>query len=538
MPDGPVRADVPVGLLPDGGGVRVDWRAAMSLVGTVVKYLSVPLVVPLVVGLAYGVDAPTFAVSAAAALLLGVALERLDPDPDLGAREGFLMVGATWLFVSVVGAVPYLVAAHGVPILVEPTAPGSTLGHPVNALFESMSGFTTTGATVMGDISFDTHSHAMLLWRQLTQWLGGMGIVVLAVAILPELSVGGAQLMDAEAPGVGIEKLTPRIAETARVLWAAYFVFTLAEFLLLYGLHLAGLAPNMGLYNAVAHPLTTMPTGGFSPEAGSIAAFNAAVQWAVIPFMVFAGTNFALFWHVSNRDPGKLTRDPEFRAYAGIIAALAGVLAALLFTGVAPPLELGGETLGNVENSLRQAAFQVVSIVTTTGYATSDFAQWGEAGKYLLLFAMFVGGSGGSTGGAIKIIRWVIIVKAVRRELFTTTHPDAVKPIRLGGNVIDERAIRGVFGFTLLYIVLFFVATFLVSVDVAGTGYEINALEAMSSVAATLGNVGPGFGSLGPFGSYLGFPPLSKLLMVFLMWVGRLEIIPVLVLLTAAYWRS
>jgi trk system potassium uptake protein TrkH len=510
----------------------------MSLVGTVVKYLSVPLVVPLVVGLAYGVDAPTFAVSAAAALLLGVALERLDPDPDLGAREGFLMVGATWLFVSVVGAVPYLVAAHGVPILVEPTAPGSTLGHPVNALFESMSGFTTTGATVMGDISFDTHSHAMLLWRQLTQWLGGMGIVVLAVAILPELSVGGAQLMDAEAPGVGIEKLTPRIAETARVLWAAYFVFTLAEFLLLYGLHLAGLAPNMGLYNAVAHPLTTMPTGGFSPEAGSIAAFNAAVQWAVIPFMVFAGTNFALFWHVSNRDPGKLTRDPEFRAYAGIIAALAGVLAALLFTGVAPPLELGGETLGNVENSLRQAAFQVVSIVTTTGYATSDFAQWGEAGKYLLLFAMFVGGSGGSTGGAIKIIRWVIIVKAVRRELFTTTHPDAVKPIRLGGNVIDERAIRGVFGFTLLYIVLFFVATFLVSVDVAGTGYEINALEAMSSVAATLGNVGPGFGSLGPFGSYLGFPPLSKLLMVFLMWVGRLEIIPVLVLLTAAYWRS
>ncbi len=527
-----------LGRLPDGGGVRVEWRTATSLVGTVIKYLSIPLLVPLVVGLAYGRDAPTFAVSAAAAFLLGAGLERLDPDPDLGAREGFLMVGATWLLVSVVGALPYLVAAHGVPGLLAPTSPASTLGNPINALFESMSGFTTTGATVMGDISFETHSHAILIWRQLTQWLGGMGIVVLAVAILPELSVGGAQLMDAEAPGVGIEKLTPRIAETARVLWVAYFVFTVAEFCLLYGLHLAGLAPNMGLYNAVAHPLTTMPTGGFSPEAGSIAAFNAAVQWAIIPFMVFAGTNFALFWHLSNRNPRKLTGDPEFRAYVGIMAALTGVLAALLFTGIAPTLEYGGTTLGELENSLRQAAFQVVSIVTTTGYATSDFAQWGESGKYLLLFAMFVGGSGGSTGGAIKIVRWVIVVKAIRRELFTTTHPSAVQPIRLGGNVIDERAIRGVYGFTVLYVVLFFVATFLVSVDVAGAGYEVNALEAMSSVAATLGNVGPGFGSLGPFGSYLQFPPLSKLLMVFLMWAGRLEILPVFVLLTGAYWRS
>ena len=550
MPDPPVGSDVPVGplpelpdvlaagVLPDGGRIRVDWRAATSLVGTVIKYLSVPLLVPLFVGLVYGRDAVTFAVSAAAVFLLGVALERLDPDPDLGAREAFLMVGATWLLVSVVGAIPYLLAAHGLPMLLEPTAPGSTLGNPVNALFESMSGFTTTGATVIGDLSFETHSHAILLWRQLTQWLGGMGIVVLAVAILPQLSVGGAQLMDAEAPGVGIEKLTPRIAETARVLWVAYFLFTLAEFLLLYGLHLAGLAPEMGLYNAIAHPLTTMPTGGFSPEAGSIAAFNAAVQWAVIPFMVFAGTNFALFWHVSTRDPGTMARDPEFRVYLGVMAALTGVLAALLFTGIAPALEYGGITLGELENSLRQAAFQVVSIVTTTGYATSDFAQWGQVGKYLLLFAMFLGGSGGSTGGGIKIIRWMIVLKAVRRELFTTAHPEAVRPIRLGGNVIDERAIRGVFAFTLLYIALFFLATFLISVDVGGTGYEINTLEAMSSVAATLGNVGPGFGSLGPFGSYLGFPAFSKLLMVFLMWVGRLEIIPVLVLLTAAYWRS
>ena len=527
-------------LLPDGGRpLRVDWRASMSLVGTVLKYLSVPLLVPLGVALYYGEGVPVFLVSIGVTFLVGFGFERLDRDPDIGAREGFLMVAATWLFVSLMGAVPYLLAAYGVPMVFEPTSPTSTLANPVNALFESMSGFTTTGATVLGDISFDTHSRAIMLWRQLSQWLGGMGIVVLAVAILPQLSVGGAQLMDAEAPGVGIEKLTPRIAETARVLWIAYFLFTLAEIVLLYALHRVGLAPNMDLYNAVAHGLTTLPTGGFSPEADSIAAFSAAVQWVVIPFMVVAGTNFALFWHVINREPDHLTGDSEFRGYLGIMAVLTAILAGLLFTGTAPSLgDLGGTTLGQFENSLRQSAFQVVSIVTTTGYATSDFAEWSEAGKYLLLFAMFIGGSGGSTGGGIKIIRWMIILKALRRELFTTSHPEAVRPIRLGGNVVDERAVRGVFSFTLLYIVLFFLATFLISVDVARIGYTINTLEAMSSVAATLGNVGPGFGSLGPFGSYLEFPATSKLLMVFLMWIGRLEIIPVLVLLTAGYWRS
>jgi trk system potassium uptake protein TrkH len=294
----------------------------------------------------------------------------------------------------------------------------------------------------------------------------------------------------------------------------------------------------MGLYNAVAHALTTMPTGGFSPEAESVAHFSAAVQWVVIPFMMAAGTNFALFWHLINRDADVIAGDREFRGYLGIVGVLTALLAGLLFFGGAPALELGGVTAGQVENSLRQATFQVVAFVTTTGYATSNFAQWSEATKYLLFFAMFIGGSGGSTGGGIKIIRWIIVLKTVRRELFTTTHPEAVTPVRLGGEVIDESAIRGVLGFTLLYFVLFFVATFLISVDVARVGYDVNALEAMSAAASTIGNVGPGFGTLGPFGSYLEFPVPSKLLMVFLMWVGRLEIIPVFVLLTSGYWRS
>ena len=512
--------------------LRVDWRASLGLVGTVVKYLSATLLVPLVVALSYGADVPTFAAAFAITVGIGVALEHVDPDPDLGAREGFLMVALTWLTVALVGTMPYLLAGF--------FGGESTLAHPVNALFESMSGFTTTGATVMGDISLDRHSHALLLWRQLTQWLGGMGIVVLAVAILPELSVGGAQLMDAEAPGPGIEKLTPRIAETARVLWLAYLGFTLVEMGLLYGLHLAGLAPNMDFFNAVSHPLTTMPTGGFSPEARSIEAFSAAVQWVVIPFMIAAGTNFALFWHALNGEPERLVRDTEFRSYTGIIGVLTAVVAGLLFvgTGIGSDPAAVPSIVGEFEDAARHATFQVVSIVTTTGYASMDFNAWSAPAKYLLLFAMFIGGSAGSTGGAIKIVRWVVVLKSLRRELFTTVHPAAVSPVRLGGRVVGERAIRGIYAFTLLYLVFFSVATILIVVDTWRIGYEVTAFEAMSAVAATLGNVGPAFGTAGPMNSYLQFPRTSKLLMTFLMWLGRLEILPVLVLLTPAYWRT
>jgi trk system potassium uptake protein TrkH len=516
---------------PQRSHVLVDWRAALSLVGTVLKYLAVPLSVPLVVAVAYGTDVLPFVVTVALTVLLGVGLERLAPEADIGPREGFLMVGVTWLAVALVGTVPYVLAGLGST---------STLANPVNALFESMSGFTTTGATVMGEIGVEHHSHALLLWRQMTQWLGGMGIVVLAVAILPELSVGGAQLMDAEAPGPGIEKLTPRIAETARALWLAYLGFTVLEFCLLYGLHLAGLAPNMDLYNAVTHPLTTMPTGGFSPQARSIEAFSATVQWVVIPFMVAAGTNFALFWRALQGDPDELTDDPEFRFYAGILGTVTAVVAGLLFTGAglsAVP-DVVGPLGGALEPSLRHAAFQAVSIATTTGYASMDFNTWSPAASAVLFVAMFVGGSAGSTGGAIKIVRWLVILKSLRRELFTTVHPEAVEPVRLGGRALDERAIRGIYAFTMLYLVLFAVSVVVVFLDVSRAGYALEAIEAMSAVAATLGNVGPGFGAVGPMNNYLGFPPTSKLYMVFLMWAGRLEILPVFVLLTGAYWRS
>mgnify|MGYP006276514379 CR=1 FL=1 len=507
--------------------VRVDWRASTSLVGTVVKWLAVAMAFPLALAVFYGEGVTTFVASMALAVGVGWGLEQLDDDPDLGAREGFLMVALTWLAVSIIGATPYVIAGEG------------TVAHPVNALFESMSGFTTTGATVMASIGFENHSRALMMWRQQTQWLGGMGIVVLAVAILPELSVGGAQLMDAEAPGPGITKLTPRIAETARALWRAYLGITALEMSLLFGLHLVGLAPNMTLYQSVAHGFTTMATGGFSPAARSIEFFSAAVQWLIIPFMVAAGTNFALFWHALNGEAEMFAEDNEFRFYVGVLAVFSALAAVLLFTGAGmaetPSI---GPISGDVEESVRHAVFQVVSLVTTTGYASMDFNTWSQPAQYVLFVALFVGGSAGSTGGAVKIVRWLVILKSIKRELFTTVHPEAVRPVRLGGRSLDERAVRGIYAFTLLYLLIFFVAGVVVYFDAARTGLDLVALDAMSAVAATLGNVGPGFGIVGPMNNYIPFPATSKLFMVFLMWIGRLEILPVLVLLTPAYWRS
>jgi len=511
--------------------VRVDWRASVALVGTVVKWLSVPMVFPLALAVYYGRGLGIFVASMVLTFAIGWLLERADTDPDIGTREGFLMVALTWLAVSVVGALPYLVEGHGIPFVLPAAAPGSTLANPVNALFETMSGFTTTGATVMGDISFDTHSRALMMWRQETQWLGGMGIVVLAIAILPKLSVGGAQLMDAEAPGPGIEKLTPRIAETARALWGLYIGLTALEILLLYGAHLAGYADGMTPYNAVAHGFTTMPTGGFSPEARSIEAFSALAQWIIVPFMVAAGANFALFWHLWNRDFETVREDAELKAYVGAIAVLSAIVAGVLYTS--PDLAV----YGAIEPAVRHAAFQVTSIVTTTGYASLDFNAWGQAGKFVLLFAMFIGGSAGSTGGSIKVVRWLVILKSLRRELFTTVHPDAVKPVRLAGRVVDERALRGIYVFTLLYLVLFALGTLVVTL-VGVPDQSLTAFEATSAVASTIGNVGPGFGIVGPMNNYLPFPDPVKLLMVFFMWVGRLEILPVLVLLTPTYWQD
>jgi trk system potassium uptake protein TrkH len=525
--------------------IRVNWRQSVALTGTVVKYLAVTMLLPLGVSLLYGEDTLAFLVSIAVVAAIGVTLERAESDVDLGPREAILFVSLAWGTVAVVGTIPYLVAGFGTESTVGlSTGSATAVANSVtNALFESMSGFTTTGSTVLGEISFDRHSHALLMWRQLTQWLGGMGIIVLMIAILPEIAVNGAQLIESEAPGPELQKLTPRIVETARLLWLFYLAFTVLYVCLLYGLSLTGplfgleLAPDMDLYNAVAHGFTTLPTGGFSPQADSIAAFSPAVQWVVIPFMIVAGTNFALFYFFLRREYVSLFKDREFQAYIGAILGLAVILWGLLFTGSAPTLELGGQTQGVIENSLRQAAFQIGSVMNSTGYATSNFAEWETPAQMVLLFAMFVGGSAGSTGGGVKVVRWLIVLKATRRTLFSSVQPNVVRPIRLGGQVIDEGAIKAIFGFTFLYLFVFGVASVVIALDASRVGLGLTPLEATSASLATIGNIGPGFGLLGPFGSFLDFPWTSKLLMTFLMWLGRLEVIPVLVLFTGAFWN-
>ncbi|KYH27696.1 potassium transporter [Halalkalicoccus paucihalophilus] len=501
----------------------VDWRASVSLVGTICKWLSVPLSFPLLIALYYGDPLAPFLGFIAVAVALGTGLGRLETNPDIGAREAFLLVTLGWVTVAIVGAVPYVIAGNG------------TIAHPINALFESMSGFTTTGATVLADISFETHSRSVLMWRQLTQWIGGMGIIVLGVAILSQLSVGGIQLMEAEAPGPSVQKLTPTIARTARILWGIYLTVTVGYVGLLYGLHLVGLAPNMDLYNAIAHGFTTLSTGGFSPEARSIEAFSPAVQWLVIPFMVVAGTNFALVWQASQSGLRPFRESTEFRTYLGVIAGFGGLITVLLVTGAG--VDTAELLIEDGDDAVRHALFQIVSILTTTGFASLDFNFWTPSAQFLLFVGMFIGGMSGSTAGGVKIIRWIVIIKSARRELFTAVHPEAVRPVRIGGQVIDERAIRGIYAYTLLYVVLFFAGTLFVLEDAVRVGIDIRSFEAMSATAATLGNIGPGFGTAGPMATYETFPDSTKLVMVLLMWIGRLEILPVLAVFTPAFWR-
>ncbi|MDY6777996.1 MAG: TrkH family potassium uptake protein [Candidatus Nanohaloarchaea archaeon] len=519
--------------------LKVNWNESVAAVGTVFKYIAVTMVIPLVVGLIYGGDVVAFLISMAVTTAIGIGLEQLSDGSDMGLEEALLFVTLAWVGVSVIGAVPYLIAGAGTQSTVglSLASPSKAAVSIVNAMFESTSGFTTTGATVLGDISFKRHSHALLMYRQLTQWLGGMGIIVLMVAILPELAVNGAQLIDAEAPGPELNKLTPKIAETARILWLVYAGLTALYIGLLYLLHIVGLAPNMTLYSAIAHAFTTLPTGGFSPQAGSIAAFSPAVQWLVIPFMVVAGTNFALFYFLLKGRFMEVFQNREFQGYIGAIVIVTLLLWGLLFNGAAPALARGGVTAGAIENSLRQALFQTVSLLNSTGYATSNFVQWNKWVQILLLGAMFIGGSAGSTGGGIKVIRWLILFKAARRQLSTIIHPDIVEPVQLGGNVIDEDVVTGVFVFTFLYMIIFGISTVLIALNAGRVGLDLTALEAASASIATLGNIGPGFGLLGPFGSYLPFPPTAKLHMIVLMLLGRLEVVPVLVLFTRSFWK-
>ena len=493
----------------------VDVGAALSLVGTLTKYLSLSCLAPAALAVGYSEPFWPFLAAGGIAGATGWALERIQGSGEqAGLREGFLVVSLTWLFAAAYGALPYVFAQE------------STLGNGVNALFESMSAFTTTGSSVVPDPA--ELSRSLLMWRQLSVWLGGMGIIVLFLAVLPRLRVGGRQLLETEAPGPEIEPLSTTMRETARRFILLYVAITAAGVLVLASFGWTKADEAMSFYDAVAHSFATVATAGFSTEATSLAAFGVASQWAVIAFMIVAGTNFALLFRTFVR--GQLLaapRDDEFRLYSAVVILGSTVLV----------VEVLAEGIAGGEAAIRQGVFNAVSTMTTTGFANADFNAWTSLTAVALVGLMFMSASAGSTSGGIKLARHLLIGRMLRRELAQTVHPELVTPVRLNGHPVDERTLRAVIVFVLLYVGVFAVGALGIVVESARANVEVSPFEAIAAAATTLANVGPAFGFAGPFGSFEPFSDLSKVIMIALMWLGRLEIIPIAVLLTRSYWR-
>lgn len=419
---------------------------------------------------------------------------------DLGIKEAFAVVSLSWVLASVIGGLPYLFNG---------TVPTFT-----DAFFEAMSGFTTTGASVLSDI--ESNPRGILFWRDLTHWLGGMGIIVLSLAILPFLGVGGMQLYKAEVPGPIPEKLTPRVQQTALLLWGVYVILSAMEtgFLMLGG---------MDLFESLTHTFGTMATGGFSPLNSSVGQYNSPYfDWVIIIFMFLAGANFALHYFVLRGQFRAWWRDEEFRFYSWVILfSIVTVTIFLAFSG----------TYDNIMDSIRYAAFQVVSITTTTGYVTADYEQWPFYAQYLLLALMFIGGCAGSTGGGIKNLRIMVLIRHVKTELYRLLHPRSVVQVKVGGNVVGKEVIGSVTAFFILYIGLFAIFTLVM----AGLGLDV--ISALASVAATLGNIGPGLGIVGPVKNYATVPLFGKWVLSLCMLLGRLEIYTVIMLMVPGTWR-
>jgi len=377
-----------------------------------------------------------------------------------------------------------------------------------------MSGFTTTGATVLAAI--ESQPHGILLWRSLTQWLGGMGIITLFVALFPMLGIGAAHLVEAEMPGPQAENLTARFRDTAKALWLLYLGFSGLEFILLW-------LARMPVFDALAVTFSTMPTGGFTPTNLSIGAYNSPlIEGIVILFMVIAGVNFGLYYFLLwKRQPGRLLRNSEFRFY---IALLIG---ACLFIA----LNLTNSIGLSIGEAFRYSSFQVVSTMTTTGFVTANFDAWPAFAKSTLLILMIIGASAGSTGGALKVIRLLVLSKYAYRRILLFFNPRAVIPLKVGGNALSERVVSGIIGMSILYFTILIIGSLVMSI------LGIDHVTALSSVAATLGNVGPGLGLVGPMANYLWIPPLGKVVLIICMLVGRLELFTVLVLLTPSFWK-
>lgn len=441
-----------------------------------------------------------FAYSAAISLLVGAGLWATTRGPiDLSRRDGVGIVVFGWLITVTLGALPFLLCG--------------TIPNPVDALFESVSGFTTTGASVMRDV--ESAPRGILLWRAITHLIGGMGILVLCVAIIPYLGVGGMQIYRAEMAGPSKDRLTPRIASTAKLLWGVYMLMNVAQI---------GLLRFFGMtwFDAVCHAFATTATGGFSTRNTSIAAYDSAAIEAVLTvFMFLGGANFALHLRALRGEVTSYIKDPEFRLYAIFIT-----LAALVITADIA-LRGGGGVLG----TLRDAVFTVVSIITTTGFSTADFNEWPALSKLVLLLLMLVGGCAGSTAGGMKNMRVLVLFKQTVKEIRLFMQPQAVYQVKIGKRLVESSIVSTITGFFFIFIATFVLAS-------AFLAFETRDLEvAVSAVAATLGNVGPGFGAVGPLSNYADVSLSAKSVLIFCMLLGRLELYTLLVLVMPSFWR-
>ena len=482
----------------------MHWRHVFKVVGVLTITLAFTMVIPLLVGLFYrDMSVRPFLQAIAATLAGGVALYltgRTDRSEFVSQREGMAIVALGWTVAGFFGALPFYFEGE-FPTLVD-------------AVFESVSGFTTTGASVLTDI--EAVSKGLLLWRSLIQWLGGMGIIVLGIAILPFLGIGGMQLYKAEVPTPVPDKLQPRIRDTAMILWKVYALITVLQVVALW-------AGGMSFYDAVNHALTTLPTGGFSTKNASVAQFDSLYFDLVISFfMLLAGINFSLHYQMLRGKPLAFWRDSECRFFLGAVLVLTLIVS----------FDIWRTVYASLGEALRYGLFQVLSILTTTGYATADYEQWPAMSQLILLQCMFLGASAGSTGGGMKCLRIMLCFKFCYKELFSLIHPRAVSHVKIAGKAVPDDVLRSVLGFLALYMGLFG----LCSVLLAGLGVDFT--TAFGAVAATLGNIGPGFGMVGPVENYAQIPYAGKWLLIWCMLLGRLEIYTVVILLVPEFYRK
>jgi len=480
----------------------INFRAVINILSALLVFLAITLTIPAAIAYFYNEgDFQAFVISFSIILITGLTGFLFSRTPaELRAKDGFLIVTFGWILFASLGALPFYISGH--------------ISSYTDAFFETMSGFSTTGASILTNI--EALPHGLLFWRSLTHWLGGMGIILLSLAILPLLGVGGMQLFKAEVPGPTPDKLSPRIKHTAELLWGVYVLLTIIEVILL-------MFAGMNWFDALCHTFGTMATGGFSTKNTSIGHYNSGlVDYIIIIFMILAGINFALHYKAIRGRPLVYIKDTEARFFIWIIVIATAVIGINLWMTVDQSFMI----------TLRHTLFQVVSILTTTGYGTADYELWNSTSQILLLLLMFIGGCAGSTGGGMKVIRSIILLKFGMNEIKRLIHPQAVLPVRVGKIVVSREIVTNIAGFYLLYMSIFILGVIFMS------SLGLDTITSIGSVAANIGNIGPGLGGVGPTDNYAQIPAIGKWFLSFLMLIGRLEIFTVIIILTPAFWKK